>query len=88
MFNNFRVPNIKVNRARAKEYGVKYGGLPKGNNIKDCGYDLDLDLYGIWLEAVNICALRSMRIPREIIDDFYYVHKEKNEEILHKSVIM
>lgn len=75
MINNFRTPNIMIERARAKKYGVKFGGLFNSNNIKRCGYDLDMEIYGIWLEAINICALRSMIVPNEILDDFYYTHK-------------
>ena len=55
-------------------------GLYKSNNIKYAGYDLNMEVYGIWLEAIDLCAIRSFRIPNEILDDFYYEHKEKFEE--------
>ncbi len=36
-----------------------------------------MQIYGIWLEAINTCALRAQNIPTEILDDFYYTHKGK-----------
>lgn len=70
MINHWKVDNAEV----MKERGAA-NGLYKDNNIKNAGYDLDMELYGIWLEALNICKLRNFRFPEEITDDFYYTHK-------------
>ena len=76
IIDNFRTPNGYLKRERAKKYGIPFGGLYKSNNIKYAGYDLDIEIYGIWLEAIDLCAIRSTYIPNEILDDFYYTHKE------------
>ena len=71
IINRFRTENKKIAAKRGAP-----NGLYKTNNIKYAGYDLDMEVYGIWLEAIDLCALRSFRIPTEILDDFYYTHKE------------
>lgn len=77
-FNKLNIPNVHEMKQRSELYlNIKYG-LYKDTNINHYkSYkDLDMQIYGIWLEAINICALRSMDIPAEILDDFYYTHKE------------
>lgn len=71
LINHFRTENTKTLVERSAPHG-----LYKSNNIKYAGYDLDMEVYGIWLEAINMCRLRSMAISKEILDDFYYTHKE------------
>lgn len=70
IINRWKVTNAEV----MKERGAGSGRY-KDNNIKNVGYDLDMEIYGIWLEALNICQLRNFRFPEEITDDFYYTHK-------------
>lgn len=71
LVNHFRTENTTVIIERGAPHG-----LYKSNNIKYAGYDLDMEVYGIWLEAINMCRIRSMYISKEILDDFYYTHKE------------
>lgn len=72
MINRWKVDNAEV----MKERGAGSGRY-KDNNLKNAGYDLDMEVYGIWLEALNICQLRNFRFPEEITDDFYYTHKSE-----------
>lgn len=76
--NQFRTSKNCLKKERCKKYGIAYGGF-KENNMMKYGYDLDMEVYGIWLEAIDLCALRYMYIPKEILDDFYYEHKGKYE---------
>lgn len=75
LINHFRTDNTKTMFERGAPHG-----LYKSNNIKYAGYDLDMEVYGIWLEAIDIARLRWMCVSREILDDFYYEHKGKFEE--------
>ena len=75
LVNHFRTDNTKTMFERGAPHG-----LYKSNNIKYAGYDLDMEVYGIWLEAIDIARLRWMYVSREILDDFYYEHKGKFEE--------
>ena len=76
IINNCNTPNRRAGVIKGKLYGVKIGSPFKDCNIKHYGYDMNMEIYGIWLEAINICALRSMYMPLDILDDFYYTHKE------------
>jgi hypothetical protein len=70
LINHFRTDNTTEIVKRGASHG-----LYKSNNIKYAGYDLDMEIDGSWLEAINICRIRSMYVPYEILDDFYYTHK-------------
>ena len=78
-YNRLNTPNAHVFTQRMKSYIDKSQGIYKDTNINHYMQykDLDMQIYGIWLEAINICALRSMYVPTEILDDFYYAHKEE-----------
>lgn len=75
--NNLNIPNILEVQRRIKVYIGRNHSIYKDTNINHYkNYkDLDMQIYGIWLEAINICALRAQNIPTEILDDFYYTHK-------------
>ena len=78
-FNKLNIPNVYKMRQRMELcLDITYS-IYKDTNINHYkNYkDLDMEIYGIWLDAINICALRSMDIPAEILDDFYYEHKEE-----------
>ncbi len=76
IINNCNTPNRRDCVTKGKLYGIAIGTPFKDCNIKHYGYDMDMEIYGIWLEAINICALRSMYMPLDVLDDFYYTHKE------------
>lgn len=82
VLNKLNTNNARLIKERLNKVHDKSCGLWKDTNInhyKDYK-DLDMQIYGIWLDAINISALRHMRIPRDILDDFYYEHKGKFEE--------
>lgn len=78
IYAGYDTPNNKEFNRRKKEYSHKIRGSYKDFNINHYQpyKDLDMELYGIWLEAIDMCVLRSSLIPKEILDDFYYTHKE------------
>ena len=78
LYAGYNTPNSKEMNRRKKEYNHKIHGTYKDFNINHYQpyKDLDMELYGIWLEAIDMCVLRSSLIPKEILDDFYYTHKE------------
>ena len=82
LYNDYNTPNRRELQRRMVEYGHESHGFYKDFNINhNQPYkDLDMEVYGIWLEAIDICAIRSCLIPKEILDDFYYEHKGKFEE--------
>lgn len=72
IINNCNTPNRRDRVIKGKLYGVKVGAPFKDCNIKHYGYDIDMEIYGIWLEAINICASRSMYMPLDVLDDYLY----------------
>ena len=78
-YNKLNTTNAHEFLRRMKLYLGKSHDLFRDTNINHYKQykDLDMQIYGIWLEAINICALRSMYVPTEILDDFYYAHKEE-----------
>lgn len=82
IYHGYNTPNRRELNRRYKEYGHTDHGAYKDFNINHYKpyKDLDMELYGIWLEAIDLCAIRSSTIPKEILDDFYYEHKWKYEE--------
>lgn len=82
LYAGYNTPNRRELDNRYKEYNQKNHGYYKDFNINHYWLykELDKELYGIWLEAIDICVLRSSLIPKEILDDFYYEHKGKFEE--------
>lgn len=79
-YTTFKTPNHELRARRLLETSGKNIGFAKDYNINHYGYDLDMEVYGIWLEACDIVAIRSSFLPREILDDFYYEHKGKFDE--------
>lgn len=77
--NSLNTPNGRERQRRVKLYFGVNQGTYKDTNINHYkNYkDLDMQIYGNWLEAINLCAIRCQNIPTEILDDFYYVHKEE-----------
>ena len=78
LYAGYNTPNRRELHRRCVELGHRDHGYYKDFNINHYWLykDLDKELYGIWLEAIDMCTLRSSVIPRDILDDFYYTHKE------------
>lgn len=54
--------------------GIKYGhgtiGAYNKFTSKCFDTDTDIEIDGVWREAIKICILRTMSIPRDIVNDF------------------
>lgn len=81
VLNKLETNGSRILRQRLIDIKNVSCGMWKDQNInhyKDYE-DLDYQIYGKWLEAIDISSIRHMRIPRDILDDFYFEHKVKYE---------
>lgn len=81
VLNKLETKGSRTLRKRLKETQNTSCGIWKDQNInhyKDYE-DLNCQIYGKWLDAIDTSAIRHMRIPRDILDDFYFEHKGKYE---------
>lgn len=81
VLNKLETNGSRILRQRLIDIKNATCGMWKDQNInhyKDYE-DLDCQIYGKWLKAIDISSIRHMRIPRDILDDFYFEHKVKYE---------